>query len=68
MVENYWLSLFLLIIFGMSMSSRYYVGYTYNIELQPKSHYVLVSTSMFLGESITYLIICGYYWQQVSSW
>jgi hypothetical protein len=23
---------------------------------------------MFLGESFTYLAVCGYYWQQVASW
>ena len=52
----------LIFIFGMSLTARYYVGYTYNMEMQPKSHYVLVSTTMFLFESLTYLFICFYYW------
>jgi MFS family permease len=36
---------FLTFVFGMSVTARYYVGYTYNVEMQPKSHYVLVSTT-----------------------
>ena len=52
---------FLLFIFGMSVTARYYVGYTYNLEMQPKSHYVLVSTTMFMFESVVYLFICFYF-------
>jgi MFS family permease len=51
----------LLFIFGMSITARYYVGYTYNLEMQPKSHHVLVSTSMFLFESVIYFFICIYF-------
>jgi len=39
------IALILIFIFGMSVTARYYVGYTYNIEMQPKSHYVIVSTT-----------------------
>lgn len=42
---NKWVMFIMLVIFGMSISSRYYVGYTYNVEMQPKSHYILVSTT-----------------------
>ena len=28
----------LLLVFGMSVTARYYVGYSFNIEMQPKSH------------------------------
>lgn len=52
---------FLLFTFGMSITARYYVGYTYNVEMQPKSHYVLVSTTMFLFESCVYIFICCYF-------
>jgi hypothetical protein len=45
----------------MSITARYYVGYTYNLEMQPKSHYVLVSTSMFMFESVIYFFICIYF-------
>jgi MFS family permease len=55
-------------IFGMSITARYYVGYTYNIEMQPKSHYVLVSTTQFVMESLTYLFICVYYWKISDNW
>ena len=58
----------MIFVYGMSMSSRYYVGYTYNIEMQPKSHYVLVSTTQFLFESITYLFICIYFWKISTNW
>ena len=51
----------LLFIFGMSVTARYYVGYTYNLEMQPKSHYVLVSTTMFMFESVVYFFICIYF-------
>lgn len=52
---------FLLFTFGMSITARYYVGYTYNLEMQPKSHYVLVSTTMFIFESFVYLFICLFF-------
>jgi MFS family permease len=58
---NKFISYFLLFIFGMSVTARYYVGYTYNLELQPKSKYVLVSTTMFLFESMIYFFICIYF-------
>jgi len=29
---------FLLFVFGLSVTTRYYVGYTYNLEMQPKTH------------------------------
>lgn len=68
LVKNEAIVFALLILFGLSMSSRYYVGYTYNMELQPKSHYVLVSTTMFLMESITYFFICIYFLKISNSW
>jgi MFS family permease len=55
-------------LFGVSLTARYYVGYTYNIEMQPKSHYVLVSTTQFCFESLTYLFICIYYWLISDNW
>lgn len=58
----------LIFVFGMSISARYYVGYTYNIEMQPKSHYVLVSTTQFAFESLIYLFICIYFWTISKNW
>jgi len=58
----------LIFIFGMSVTARYYVGYSYNLEMQPKSHYVLVSTSMFMFESFTYICICLYFWLVQGPW
>ena len=58
---NVYFSYVLLFIFGLSITSRYYVGYTYNLEMQPKSHYVLVSTTMFVFESAVYIFICIFF-------
>jgi len=60
-VTNYILCYVLVFTFGLSLTARYYVGYAYNVEMQPKSHYVLVGTSMFLIESVAYLSICFYF-------
>ena len=62
------LDFLLVFIFGMSVTARYYVGYAYNLEMQPKSHYILVSTSMFLIESVVYIIICFYFWFVKGPW
>lgn len=58
----------ILMVFGLSIASRYYVGYTYNVEVQPKSHYVLVSTTMFLMESVVYFTCCLYFWKWYNNW
>ena len=55
-------------IFGISLTARYYVGYTYSMEMQPMSHYVLVSTTQFVCESFTYLINCLYFWKISDNW
>jgi len=62
-VTNFYIAYTLIFIFGMSVTARYYVGYTYNIEMQPKSHYVLVSTTQFVFESLTYMFVCSYFWK-----
>lgn len=55
-------------VFGISVTARYYVGYTYSIEMQPKSHYVMVSTCQFLFESFTSLFISIYFWKISDQW
>ena len=65
---NLYFSYVLLFIFGLSITSRYYVGYTYNLEMQPKSHYVLVSTTMFVFESVVYIFIVIYFSSISSNW
>ena len=59
---------FLLFVFGLSVTSKYYVGYTYNIEMQPRTHQVLVSTTMFLFESLVFVFICFYFWVISDQW
>ena len=67
-ISNKFFAFCLIFVFGMSISARYYVGYTYNIEMQPKSHYVLVSTTQFAFESLIYLFICIYFWTISKNW
>jgi MFS family permease len=67
-VTNYILCYVLVFIFGLSMTTRYYVGYTYNLEMQPKSHYILVGTSMFVVESVSYLAISFYFMYVSKYW
>lgn len=62
------ISYVLLFTFGMSLTARYYVGYTYNLEMQPKSHYVLVSTTMFITESFVYIFICLFFMLISDQW
>ena len=68
LVKNYLLCYTLVFVLGLSVSSRYYVGYTFNVEMQPKSHYILVSTTQFVFESLTYLFICIYFWKIEGTW
>ena len=51
----------LLVLFGMSVTARYYVGYTYNLEMQPFYAQTFVSTIMFLAESLVYIFVCIYF-------
>ena len=53
---------------GMSITARYYVGYTYNLEYQPKHMHVTVSTIQFSAESIVYLINIAYFRYISSDW
>ena len=66
--KNFYVIYGLLVIFGMSVTARYYVGYSFNIEMQPKSHQPLVSTIQFLSESIVYCIICIYFMYVNKNW
>ena len=59
---------FLFFVFGLSVTARYFVGYTYLVEIQPKSHQVLVSTTMFVFESVVYSFICYYFWKISDNW
>ena len=58
----------LLFVFGLSVTSKYYVGYTYLLEMQPRSHHVLVSTTMFLFESVVFIFMCIYFWKLSDDW
>lgn len=53
---------------GMSITARYYVGYTYNLEWQPKRVHVIVSTIQFSAESIVYLLDIAYFRYISNNW
>ena len=53
---------------GLSLTARYYVGYTYNIEMQPKTHQVLVGTCQFISEALVYIFICIYFSSISKDW
>jgi MFS family permease len=52
---------FCLFFLGISIAARYYVGYTYNLEFQPKRSHVIVSVVQFSAESIVYLLNIAYF-------
>lgn len=52
----------------MSVTARYYVGYTYNLEMQPKENQALVSTFMFVCESFVYIFVCFYFSSISKEW
>ena len=58
----------LLVLFGMSVTARYYVGYSYNIEMQPLYAWAFVSTFMFLAESLVYILVCFYFMVISKNW
>jgi hypothetical protein len=68
LTSNLNLAFLLMFLFGVSLTGRYYVGYTYNLEMQPKSHHVIVSTTMFLSESFVYTFICFYFLYSSRNW
>ena len=66
--KNVFFAYFLLFVFGLSVTSKYYVGYTYLLEMQPRTHQVLVSTTMFLFESVVFIFMCFYFWVISDQW
>ena len=58
----------LLFCLGLSVTARYYVGYTFNVEMQPRSHQVLVSTCQFLSEAVVGIFVCIYFSQLSKDW
>lgn len=58
----------LLVLFGMSVTARYYVGYSYNLEMQPLYAQPFVSTVMFLAESLVYILVCIYFMAISKNW
>jgi hypothetical protein len=53
---------------GISITARYYVGYTYNVEFQMKKDKVVVSTVQFMAESVVYLLDIVYFLYISKQW
>lgn len=52
---------------GVSVTMRYYNGYTFNVEMQPKSHQTLAGTMQFTAEAAVFIFIC-YYFSNISKY
>ena len=59
--HNLILDYFVLFGLGISIAARYYVGYTYNVEMCPKPQQIWVSVFQFIMESVVSLLICVYF-------
>jgi MFS family permease len=66
--KNTVIAYIVLFLLGVSITARYYVGYTYNIEMQPESSQVVVSTVWFLSESVVYLLDISYFFFVSNYW
>ena len=66
--KNTVIAYIVLFLLGVSIAARYYVGYTYNIEMQPESSQVVVSTVWFLSESVVYLLDISYFFFVSNYW
>lgn len=62
------LTYFCLFMLGISITARYYVGYTYNLEYQLKRNQVVVSTIQFMAESVVYLLDIAYFVYISDNW
>jgi MFS family permease len=63
-----WVTFICLFFLGISITARYYVGYTFNLEFQPKKTQVAVSTIQFVSESLVYLIDIAYFSYISKNW
>ena len=63
-----WLTSLALFGLGLSITSRYYVGYTFTVEMNPKAQQAYVTTAVFICETLVYLIVCGYFVYISSYW
>jgi MFS family permease len=65
---NYIVAYILLFILGMSVTAKYYVGFTYLMEIQPEDKKVMVSTTLFVFEASIYLFVCIYFRLMAKNW
>lgn len=57
-----------LFVLGTTVAGRYYVGYTYLIEMMPKDKQVIVGTFLFSYEAAAYMLVCAYFYKVKNHW
>lgn len=60
-VTNLYLCYVICFMMGVSMTARYYIGLTYNLEMSTDSAQVYVMTIYFVAESLISLFVCQYF-------
>lgn len=63
-VANY----LLLLVLGWAVTGKQFVGYSYLIELQPKSKQVLIGSAEFMFEAVAYFSVCAYFYWVSKYW
>lgn len=58
----------LLLILGWAVTGKQYVGYSYLLELQPKSKQVIIGSAEFVFEAIAYFSVCGFFYWVSKQW
>lgn len=66
--ENLWIAYACIFALGISITARVYVGYTFNLEFQPKRNQIIVSTIQFMTESCVYLVDIAYFTYVSDNW
>ena len=65
---NFLIDYFCLFLVGISVTMRYYIGYTYNVEMQPRSHQNFAGVMLFACEAIVFIFICCYFMNISKYW
>ena len=48
--------------YGVALAGRYLVGYTYNMELQPKKTHTVIGTTTMMTETFYMFSVALYFW------
>ena len=65
---NYDVACVIIFIIGFSLAAKYYVGYTYLVEMQPKDKQILIGCSEMIFEAFIYFFVIAYYTWMAKDW